>query len=85
MGGSDNDVATSLSIDEFGFVYISGTFEGTADFNPTNSVTNLTSNGGEDIFIEKLNFSGNMVFTKSIGGIGNDGATSIETDNYGNV
>ncbi len=85
MGGSDNDVATSLSIDEFGFVYITGTFEGTADFNPTNSVTNLTSNGGEDIFIEKLNFSGNMVFTKSIGGIGNDGATSIETDNYGNV
>jgi hypothetical protein len=85
MGGSDNDAATSLSIDEFGFIYITGTFEGTADFNPTNSVTNLTSNGGEDIFIEKLNFSGNMIFTKSIGGNGNDGATSIETDNYGNV
>tara|TARA_Y100000589_G_C27196601_1_gene647121 strand:- start:5540 stop:7588 length:2049 start_codon:yes stop_codon:yes gene_type:complete len=85
MGGSDNDVATSLSIDNFGFVYITGTFEGTADFNPTNSVTNLTSNGNEDIFIEKLNFSGNMIFTKSIGGNGNDGATDIETDSYGNV
>ncbi len=85
MGGSDNDIATSLTIDQFGFIYITGTFEGTADFNPTNSVTNLTSNGGEDIFIEKLNFSGNMIFTKVIGGSGNDGATAIEADNYGNV
>ncbi len=36
MGGASNDAATSMTIDPFGFVYISGTFEGTADFNPSN-------------------------------------------------
>lgn len=85
MGGNDNDEATALAIDPFGFLYVTGTFEGTADFNPGNSTTNLTSNGDSDIFLIKLNFSGGLLSGKSIGSAESDGATDILVDNYSNI
>ena len=33
MGGNENDEATAMAIDPFGFLYVTGTFKGTADFN----------------------------------------------------
>ena len=85
MGGTENDVSTDLEIDNLGFVYLTGNFNGTADFDPGNGVQNLTSNGGTDLFIQKLNLSGNTVFTHGIGGIENDGGTSIHIDGNNNI
>ena len=64
MGGSDNDNPLSLAIDAFGFLFVTGTFEGTVDFNPGNTTTNLSSSGSTDIFLVKLNFSGGLLFAK---------------------
>ena len=85
MGGSDNDNPLSLAIDAFGFLFVTGTFEGTVDFNPENTTTNLSSSGSTDIFLVKLNFSGDILFAKSFGGTGDDGATDVKIDANGNL
>ncbi|KKP34691.1 MAG: Calx-beta domain-containing protein [Candidatus Nomurabacteria bacterium GW2011_GWE1_32_28] len=66
-------------------IYITGSFNGTADFDPGASVYNLTSAGGTDIFISKLDSSGNFVWAKGIGGISNDYSNSIVIDSSGNI
>ena len=74
------------ALDAAGNLYTTGYFEGTMDFNPdTTAVFNLTSLGGKDIFISKLDAAGNFVWAKSIGGIEEDVANSITVDDAGNV
>jgi len=78
--------SNSIKVDHFGYVYITGVFIGTADFDPGAGIFNLTSNAsGLDIFVLKLDAAGNFVWVKSIGGIYYDAAYSIEIDLSGNV
>lgn len=85
VGGILVDVATSIDVDAHGDAYITGSFEGTVDFDPGTGVANLTSSGGRDIFILKLDGLGNFVWAKSIGGNSTDEGISIRIDPYGNV
>lgn len=85
MGGSITDIAYSISLDASGNVYTTGVFAGTADFNPGIGVFNLTSMGGFDVFVSKLDAAGNFVWAKAIGGAGNDYGQSITLDVLGNV
>jgi hypothetical protein len=64
----DTTYGTSISIDDGGNVYSTGTFEGTVDFDPGSDTSELTSAGSSDIYISKLNSSGDFVWAKSIGG-----------------
>ncbi len=82
---SYNDTGTDLVIDNSGNLYLTGYFKGTCDFNPGLGVFNLTSNGGSDIFILKLNSNGNFLWAKSIGGSFNDISTSIDLDKNNNI
>ncbi len=54
MGGPEYDWATNIALDGDGNIYTSGVFGGTVDFDPGADVFNLTSSGGDDIFISKL-------------------------------
>ena len=81
-----NGISYSISVDDFGNVYTTGTFSGTADFNPNSGIYYLSSNAGStDIFILKLDSSGSFVWAKSMGGIHIDSGRSIKVDNQGNV
>ena len=60
LGGTGSDYGYSISVDAAGNVYTTGCFTGTADFDPGSGVFNLTSAGGFDIFISKLDASGNF-------------------------
>lgn len=82
---SDIDVLEDLSIDPMGNVYTTGYFQGTVDFDPGTGTNNLTSVGNRDIFISKLDASGNFVWAKNIGGSSSDFGTGITTDASGNV
>ena len=75
----------SIVIDPLGNLYITGWFYNTVDFDPGASVYNLTSNGLEDIFISKLNSSGNFVWAKSIGSANADYVYSMAVDANSNV
>lgn len=85
LGGTDNDQALSISVDGTGYVYTSGTFSGTGDFDPGAGTENLTSNGFQDAFISKLDANGDFVFVKQIGGSSTDQGIGIDADVFGNV
>jgi hypothetical protein len=74
-----------VKVDANGNVYTSGYFSGAVDFDPGAGTSILTSLGNSDMFISKLDASGNFVWAKQIGGLYNDLAYAIALDGAGNV
>ena len=85
FGGTSGDYGNSIAVDSSGNVYTTGYFPGTVDFDPGAGTSNLTSAGGADAFVSKLDSSGNFVWAKSFGGALNDVGYSIAVDSSGNV
>ena len=85
FGGESFDNANSISVDGQGNVFTTGHFKGTSDFDPSNDVVNLTANGEDDIFVSKLDASGNFVWAKNLGGTSSDIANCITSDDLGNM
>jgi uncharacterized repeat protein (TIGR01451 family) len=85
IGGTGSDIGKSIAIDDDGNVYITGYFNGVVDFDPNVGIFNLTSVGGNDIFVLKLDSSGAFVWAKNIGGTGADVGNDIAVDANGNV
>ncbi|RAU81440.1 Ig-like domain-containing protein, partial [Pontibacter arcticus] len=80
-GGLESENTRSLVLDKLGNIYIVGQFKGNATFG--NST--LTSNGLEDVFVSKLNSSGDFQWTQKAGGLFNDSGHGISLDKHGNV
>lgn len=85
IGGSNLDISYSVKSDAAGNIYTIGIFEDTVDFDPGVSVDNIISAGNSDIFITKLDVSGNYVWTYKIGGVSSDEGRSIYLDGFGNI
>lgn len=68
MGGNDHDVGVSIGVDYYGDVYLSGMYANTVDFDPGSATSYLTSVGDHDLYILKLDGSGNFIWVKSMGG-----------------
>ena len=81
VGGWNNDNGKGIDVDSSGNVYISGIFKETVDFGGGN----ITSAGNFDIFVLKLNSSGEFQWVYTAGGTGNDQAYPISVDTNGNV
>lgn len=85
IGGGGNQTANAIAIDALNNIYITGSFEFTADFDPGTSVYSLNSNGADDIFVCKLNQNGLFGFAKSMGSSGFDYGRGITVNALGNV
>lgn len=85
FSGSDYDKGTSVAVDAMGNVYVTGCFYDTCDFDPGPGVYGLISSGHNDIFLTKLNASGNLIWAKRIGDLYYDQAFSIAIDAGGSV
>jgi hypothetical protein len=72
-GGIGNDVATSVTTDEYSNVYVAGYIAGTATFQ---NLT-YTGTGLYDVFIAKYSITGVLIWAKLFGSIDNDRATGI--------
>ena len=79
-GGTDYDGGSGIAVDASGNSYVTGDFEGTATFG----ATTLTSSGDSDIFIAKLDSSGNWLWAKKAGGTNYDFGNGIAVDASGN-
>ena len=85
FSGINNDLARNVTVDVSGNVYTIGHFEGTVDFDPGVGSYNLTSTGNSDVFISKLDASGNFIWAIKLGGTSIDQGLSIVVDATGNV
>jgi Beta-propeller repeat len=85
-GGPGFDSGNSIAVDPSGFLYVTGFFEGTADFDPNGSAANLISAGSGDVFVWKLTSAGLVLgWAKHAGGSGFDSGASAVVDSGGNV
>ncbi len=78
-------VPNAIDIDPYGNIYATGEFSGTLAINLPGSQVNVTSNGLNDIFVVKLDSTGEVTWVKGFGGGNVDNAYSIAVDGSGNV
>ena len=74
-----------FAVDSSGNVLVASSYTGTIDFDAGGGTTNLTSVGGTDVAVWKLDSVGNLVWAKSMGGTSNDNGFHIALDSSGNV
>ncbi len=87
LGGNDynNDRGNAVTTDAAGNVLVTGYFSGTVNFDAGSGLSNLVSNGWEDIFIAKYNDSGSPLWAKSMGGKRDEYGKVLCLDRTGNI
>lgn len=87
FGGTNAESVSDMFVDKAGQMYLTGTYTGVADFDPSGSVANLTSGAGVlDAYVVKLNMNGNLAWTRSLGGgLSTTRPTGIFADGAGNM
>ncbi|MCL9805788.1 SBBP repeat-containing protein [Flavobacterium amniphilum] len=80
FGGTGAEFISSITCDSSGNVFSTGYFNGTVDFDPGVATTSLTTNGGNDVFVQKLTDSGSFVSAGRFGSTGNDVGNFIRID-----
>jgi len=84
LGGSQDDIPISLTLDPMGNIYIVGATNST-DFPITPNAIQRSLRGEYDAFIVKLSSTGELLFSTYLGGSGTDGAFQLMLDSYGNI
>jgi hypothetical protein len=84
--GGVNSYGMSVAVNNNGDVYTVGFFDNSSsDFDPGPGTYTLGSGGGDDIFISKLDGSGNFQWAERIGGVLGQSATNVKLDASGNI
>ncbi len=70
--GTGNNTPSDIAIASDGSVFVTGSFNGTADFDPSANAMDVPTTGQEDGFLQKLDNNGDLMFVKRIGGFAGD-------------
>lgn len=83
MGGSGNDLASTITTDSSGNVLVAGEFAGTASFGGAA----LTSIGSSDLFMARYDANGTHIWSKRLGGTASEYslAMTLNVDSRGNL
>jgi len=84
FGGTGEDFGTGVAVDAAGNVATVGHFRGSANISPTGGF-NLTSAGGDDAYMIRLDAAGTVQTAKRWGGIEHDRALAVAVDAAGNA
>jgi hypothetical protein len=85
LGGAAADAAYGIALDSAGLIYVAGTTSSPL-FPTTPGAAQTKYAGGEDAFIAKLNSTGtSLIYSTLMGGTGNDIASAIAVDAWGNA
>lgn len=83
IGGTSLDKASGIRIAGHN-LYLTGSFDGTADFDPSTGTSNLTATS-IDAFIARYTLSGNLVWAKNVGGANQQESNSISASSGNTV
>lgn len=61
FGGNGNEEVRSIKVDDMKNIYVTGTYNDTADFDPGPNVFNLFPSGNESVFIAKYDSIGALI------------------------
>ncbi|MEM6403535.1 MAG: SBBP repeat-containing protein [Cyanobacteria bacterium P01_D01_bin.116] len=81
FGNNLSDTGNGIGLDKAGNIYITGSFEDSITFGGTT----LNSNGESDVFIAKLDNSGEILWAQNLGGTSVDSGSSITVDEKDNI
>lgn len=84
IGSNGMDYGTGVVVNK-NFIFLTGTFSETVDFNPGPGIFNLTCAGGYDIFVSKMDLSGNFMWAGRFGGTSYEYGNSVQTDSQDNI
>lgn len=84
IGSTNADNAYGIKVDTAENVLTTGSFEGTVDFDPGPGISNLTSVGDADVFVSKLDPSGNFIWARRFGGATEDYGEALAVDALSN-
>jgi hypothetical protein len=76
---------TGITIDSLENILLLGRFSSTCDFDPGQGTYNITSNGGNDVYVLKLTKDFDFVWAVSFGGNSSDIPNDIQVDDNGSV
>lgn len=85
IGGMIGEYSSSVKINDLGDIFIVGSFSDTVDFDPGIGTDFRISNGSSDVFVEKLDLNGNLIWVKAFGGISDDHCIDLSMDNDGHI
>jgi hypothetical protein len=85
LGGSKNDGAYGIAVDGGGNAYVTG-YTRSTDFPTTQGAFDTTHNGGDDVFVTKLNADGSALdYSTFLGHYGEYAGFGIAVDGSGNA
>ena len=85
MGGTGSEYGYAIAVDASSNVYTTGFYSSTVDFDPGPATYTLSSKGGADVFVSRLDANGNFVWARNLGGTNTDVGYGIALDGSGNV
>ena len=85
IGGTGYDFGNDITFDSSDNLFITGQFNDLCDFDTGLNTFNVSAIGGSDVFILKLNSSGDFLWVKQIGSSMNDSGKTINVDNSGEI
>ncbi|HTF04271.1 MAG TPA: T9SS type A sorting domain-containing protein [Bacteroidia bacterium] len=81
IGSASDDAGNSIALDIYGYVHVTGFYDGSnVDFDPSGNTVNLSSTGSNDIFLAKYSPAGQYEWAISIGGTAPDEGYSVALD-----
>lgn len=78
MGSSESEQANDIKLDNDTNIYVTGVYRGTADMDPGENETTISSRGNFDCFLAKYDKNGELIFANSIGSDENDNVLRME-------
>ena len=79
IGGPGDDSAAEIALGADGSIAVTGIFQETTDVDPSAGTHDLTSAGGDDVFLLKLNAAGGFAWAQRIGDAHDDIAGAVAT------
>jgi hypothetical protein len=84
VGNASYDNMISAATNKKGHTYVTGSYNGTVDFDPKSTHTSLTSKG-DDVYVCKYDQNGKFIWVKGIGDVNTQTSKFIDLDTANNI